>query len=201
MPGISEDDFIEYCSLSEGWITGVSICGGEPSLQPDLISFMRRIRSLGLAIKIDTNGSMPDVLGQILHEKLADYAAMDIKGPPDLWPEYTGTGKDCPSEDIKKSIRIVQCFARHEFRTTAAPIVRQDGTISFITADEIAQTAMFIARHTGSKDHSYYIQRFIPRIGGLLDSRLEKFPSTPDNLLDEMRCKASEWLPLAQTRG
>lgn len=201
MPEISTDDFLSYCRDSMGWITGVSICGGEPSLQQDLLPFMRQLKGMGLAIKIDTNGSRPDILERILAEKLADYAAMDIKGPPELWPQYTGMGADFPVDSVKESILLVRRFERHEYRTTAAPVVRCGGGITFITAAEIGEAARFVAGITGDSTHPYYIQRFVPRQGGLIDSRLELFTRTPDNLLAEMQAAAAKWLPNVQLRG
>ena len=201
MPEISPEDFLSYCRDSSDWLTGVSICGGEPTLQPDLLPFMRQLKRMGLAVKLDTNGSRPDILEQVLSEKLADYAAMDIKGPPEIWPQYTGTGEACPEQAIMDSILLVRRFPRHEYRTTAAPVVRCGGGITFITAAEIGGAARFVARHTGDSSHPYFIRKFVPRNNGLLDARLEKFPETPLDQLEAMLQAAAEWLPNAQLRG
>ena len=201
MPEISPEDFLAYCRDSADWLTGVSICGGEPSLQPDLLPFMRQLKRMGLAVKMDTNGSNLAVLEQVLSEKLADYVAMDIKGPPELWPYYTGTGEACPAQAIKESILLVRRFPRHEYRTTAAPVLRRGGGITFISAAEIGEAARFVSRHTGDSSHPYFIQKFVPRNNGLLDSRFEKFPETPPDLMESMLQAAAEWLPNAQLRG
>ena len=170
-------------------------------MQLSLLPFMRQMKQMGLAVKLDTNGSNPALLEKILTENLADYVAMDIKGPPEIWPQYTGTGKDCPVQAIKDSVLLAQKFPRHEYRTTAAPVVRCGGEITFISAAEIGEAARFIALHTGSGAHTYFIQKFVPRNNGLLDSRLEKFPETPPDLLEAMQSAAAEWLPNAQLRG
>lgn len=198
LPPVRQEDVLSYCS-SSGWVNGISICGGEPSLQPGLEAFIKKARSIGLAIKLDTNGSHPEILEKLLAEGLIDYLAMDIKGPLELW--NCSCGIKCPAEKMKASILLAQFFPQHEFRTTAAPIARPDGMISFMTADEIGKTAHFIAEHTGCRDHQYFIQKFIPRANGLLDARMEKFPKTPDNLLYAMLEAASKWLPAAQLRG
>lgn len=196
---VREEDFLSYCSASSSWLTGISICGGEPTLQPDLESFLLNVRGLGLKIKVDTNGSKPEVLESLLKKQLADYVAMDIKGPINLWKNITGV--NCPAEDMKRSMLIVQHFPRYEFRTTAAPIIRDSGEISFMTAEEIGDTAKFIALYTKNEMHSYFIQKFIPRKNGLLEPKLECFNETPALLLDDMLAEAIKYLPKTQMRG
>ena len=199
LPPVRENDFINFCSNSGGWLNGVSICGGEPTLQPDLEEFIKNVRSAGLSVKLDTNGSRPEILERLLSAKLVDYAAMDVKGPPELWDNIAGV--KCPAGKMKESMLIVQRFPEHEFRTTAAPVIRSDGSISFLSAEEAGETARFIAEHTGRQNHRYFIQKFIPRENGLLDARIEKFPETPFALLEKMAEAARKYLPEAQLRG
>lgn len=199
LPPVREEDFLDFCSSSGGWVNGVSICGGEPALQPDLEEFVKKVRALGLSVKIDTNGSCPEVLEKLLSAGLVDYVAMDIKGPPYLWDSITGV--KCPADRIKESMLVVQCFPQYEFRTTAVPVLRADDTISFITPEEMENTARFITEHTGRKDHRYFIQKFIPRENGLLDVRMEKFSETPFQLLEQMEKAVRKYLPEVQLRG
>lgn len=101
-------------------LDGVVISGGEPTIHPDLPEFIRSIRSLGLLVKLDTNGSHPSLLKQLLKDKLLDYVAMDIKAPWAKYPMLTGgfTG----IEDIQCSLNlIVQSGVASEFRTTVVP--------------------------------------------------------------------------------
>ena len=136
----------------------------------------------------------------LLDEKLVDYAAMDVKAPRGLFPEVSGAPESA-MDAVEESLRVVPRFPDHEFRTTAAPVIRAGGGISFLTAAEIRETARMIAGLTGSGGHKYYLQKFVPRKGGLLDARLESFPETPRELLENMRLEAAAYLPKCAVRG
>ncbi|MFA6433855.1 MAG: anaerobic ribonucleoside-triphosphate reductase activating protein [Elusimicrobiales bacterium] len=196
---LSEGDFLKYLDGVRQWVDGVVVCGGEPTLQPDLIPFLSRLKAEGLSVKLDTNGGSPGVLVRLLAEKLVDYAAMDIKGPRGLWRVLSGGY--CAESAIIESMRAVAGFPDHEFRTTAAPVLRGGEEISFLTAEEMAAAARLITEITGSADHKYYIQKFIPRKGGLVDPRLENCPETPPQLLEDMKKAAREYLPKCEIRG
>ncbi|HNR94877.1 MAG TPA: anaerobic ribonucleoside-triphosphate reductase activating protein, partial [Kiritimatiellia bacterium] len=89
----------------------------EPTLQPDLIPFMQKIREHGCRVKLDTNGSLPKVLREIVQAKLADYIAMDIKAPLESYSRLAGIRVD--ASVIAESIEIIaSCGIPHEFRTT-----------------------------------------------------------------------------------
>jgi pyruvate formate lyase activating enzyme len=107
-------DFLEK---RKGFIEGVVISGGEPSLHPDVIRVCQTIRQMGYPIKLDTNGSRPDVLKKLISSGLIDYVAMDIKTVPEQYPPYIQ--KDCNTEAITSSIRLIKNSGlSHEFRTT-----------------------------------------------------------------------------------
>jgi len=196
---IGDAGFLEYLETVKEWVTGVVICGGEPTLQPDLIPFIKEIRSRNLAVKLDTNGSHPKVLAQLLGQGLVDYIAMDVKGPEPLWPATAGV----PSYEtaMLESIKLVCQFPVYEYRTTVAPVIRADNTISFLTVPEMAAAAELIIKTTGSPAHKYYVQKFIPRKDGLLDARLEAFPETPIQLLQDIHKEVLKHLPNTQVRG
>ena len=93
------------------------ISGGEPTLQSDLPDFLKKVKQLGLAVKLDTNGTLPDVLERIIRDRLVDYIAMDIKTSLEKYDRVTGVS--CPVESIKKSIRLIRhSGVEFEFRTT-----------------------------------------------------------------------------------
>ena len=96
---------------------GVVVTGGEPTLQGDLPQFLYRVKQLGLAIKLDTNGSQPDVLQALLADQLVDYVAMDIKAP---WDKYARlAGISCDAILLRRSLRLIAASGLpHEFRTT-----------------------------------------------------------------------------------
>jgi len=198
-PEITEKQFLAFLDKRVGRLDGVVISGGEPSLRRGLVSFAKKIKAKGFLIKLDTNGSSPEVLARLLAGKLADYVAMDVKGPRALWRSITGQGES--GDAMIESMRLVARFPRYEFRTTAGPVLRGGGDITFLTAAEIAETAKLILETTGGAGHRYFIQKFVPRKDGLLDSRLEKFPETPGELLEEMRKAAAVYLPGTEIRG
>jgi pyruvate formate lyase activating enzyme len=98
-------------------VDGVVISGGEPTIQKGLAGIMERIRSIGCRIKLDTNGSRPEVLDRIIMDGLADYIAMDIKAPPEKY--HLLAGRKVQAGSILESIRMIAGSGiRHEFRTT-----------------------------------------------------------------------------------
>lgn len=105
------------------FLDGVCVTGGEPTLQPGLLPFLRQIRSLGLKVKLDTNGARPDVLERILSEELADYAAMDLKAPEATYPPACGREDDATLLPlVRKSIVLLMGGSiPFEFRTTLVP--------------------------------------------------------------------------------
>lgn len=96
---------------------GVVVSGGEPTLQADLPTFLHQLKSMDLAVKLDTNGSRPDVLEALLKDRLVDYIAMDIKAP---WDKYeTLAGGACDAILLRRSMRLIASSGLpHEFRTT-----------------------------------------------------------------------------------
>ena len=111
---------------------GVVISGGEPTLQPDLGEFLARLKSLGLEVKLDTNGSRPDVLEMLFAAQLVDYVAMDIKAPWTTYDRLTGGARDTIL--LRRSLRLIAGSGLpHEFRTT-----RVDPLLS---ADDCAEIA------------------------------------------------------------
>lgn len=178
------------------WYNGICICGGEPTLQSDLIPFIKRLKQLGLSVKLDTNGTNPEILERILDENIVDYVAMDVKAPPQLYIGLTGREFD---ENIKRSLQIVPRFEDYEFRTTFAPIPLEEGS-RFFTVDEATEIAKNIIEITGSDKHRYFLQKFLPIRGSLLDSRYESFPETPEHYLKTVCSEVKKYLPNTQLR-
>lgn len=135
-PGVSsnvEKEFFEFLEKRKGKLEGVCITGGEPTIQPDLTDFIKKIRNLGYFVKLDTNGSRPDVVRNIIKEKLADFIAMDIKGTPEKYKETTGGKADI--ERIKLSVDLIKNSGiPYEFRTTVVPGIHEESDF-----DEIAK--------------------------------------------------------------
>lgn len=104
-------------------LDGVVVSGGEPTLQPDLLDLCRRIKDLGFPIKLDTNGSRPRAIKNLIEANLVDYIAMDLKTDPVLYRSYIKA--TCRPDPIVKSVQLIMgSGVDYEFRTTCVkPIV------------------------------------------------------------------------------
>lgn len=116
-PAISEEKIFNFLRSRQEYLQGVVVSGGEPTLQKDLAVFLGKIKQLGYLIKLDTNGSHPDRLGRLIHSKLVDYIAMDVKTSLGRYQEMIDARVD--GEKIRASIDIIiHSGLHHEFRTT-----------------------------------------------------------------------------------
>ena len=150
MPDIPVEEFMEFLSHKKKWIDGVTILGGEPTLHKGLLDFMRLLKSKGFDVKLDTNGTNPEIIKKAISEKIVDYIAMDIKNSRERYEE---TVKVKPSlEKIDESIKLIMdagksSLIEYDFRTTALP--------RFHTKDDFEKISQWIK---GAK--TYYIQQF-----------------------------------------
>ena len=114
---IPEERLLQFLKAHRDQLDGVVISGGEPTIQADLFSFIQRLKAEGFLVKLDTNGSRPHVLHQLLKGKLLDYMAMDIKAPLDIYDRLSGVRT--PINRIRESIELIaRSNVAHEFRTT-----------------------------------------------------------------------------------
>lgn len=117
-PVMDEAALMAFLEKRRGLLDGVAITGGEPCLRPDLPDLMRRIRGLGFAVKLDTNGTHPELLNAILREGLADYVAMDIKNSPEKYARTAGLA-ELDLTPIRRSVALLTAGnVDYEFRTT-----------------------------------------------------------------------------------
>ncbi len=115
---MDEEEFFSFLKKRTGVLDGVAITGGEPTLVPDLPAFMERVRSMGFKVKLDTNGSRPEVLRAIITAGLADYVAMDIKNSKDNYGKTVGIA-DFSLAPVEESVDILMgSGVPFEFRTT-----------------------------------------------------------------------------------
>ena len=139
---VDEGLVVDALQSRAAFLDGVVITGGEPTLQEDLRAFIEQIRAMRLKVKLDTNGSRPDVLADLLAGHLLDCVAMDIKAPFARYPQLTGV--DAPVEAIRDSIaRLAAGGTPCEFRTTFVPPL-----LSKHDLDEIRSYLPDGARHT-----------------------------------------------------
>ena len=117
-PVLPEEDVLSFLQRRRGLLDGVVLSGGEPLLQPDAIDFLRKVRGMGFAVKLDTNGCFPGRLAAIVEAGLVDYAAMDIKNCREKYPQTVGVpGFDTAA--VEESVRLLaRSGVDHEFRTT-----------------------------------------------------------------------------------
>jgi pyruvate formate lyase activating enzyme len=114
---ISEESIMNFLELRKGKLEAITISGGEPTIQPDLIGFALKVKQLGYSIKLDTNGSMPNVVKQLSDANLIDYWAMDIKAPLSLYS--TICGSPINENHILESMEYIRSSGKEwEFRTT-----------------------------------------------------------------------------------
>ena len=134
-PAIMEEgELFAFLQKRRGLLDGVAITGGEPTLRPDLPELMRRIREMGYAVKLDTNGGHPGRLAAILEEGLADYVSMDIKNSPEKYARTCGL-EQVDLEPIRESVRLLMAGETdYEFRTTVVDELHQAADFEAIGA-------------------------------------------------------------------
>jgi len=114
-----------------GFLDGVVLTGGEPTLSPEIKRISSELKELGFLVKLDTNGTNPEVLEELLGEGLVDYVALDLKAPFFRYPEYTGKEGEEILRAVKRSVEAVLGKARdYEFRTTVAPGLSKEDLLS-----------------------------------------------------------------------
>lgn len=168
---MKESDVMEFLDSRKGKLDAVAITGGEPTIQDGLADFIREIKKKNYAVKIDTNGSQPQIINALLQEKLIDYIAMDIKAPLD---KYKDIVKVAVNQDaIKESVRIIlKAQIPYEFRTTIVA--------SQLDENDILQIGRMI---NGAS--RYVLQMFVP--SKTLDNRFLKEKSFPYEKLEKIK--------------
>lgn len=147
---VAERPLVRYWRRNRDFLDGVCITGGEPTLQEDLPRLCRRIKSLGLKVKLDTNGSNPQMLRKLIKEGLLDYIAMDIKAPLGKYPALTAVEGET-IDKVRESIHIIiSSGVEHEFRTTVIKEKHSQEDIGAI-AREVKDAQCFV------------LQRFVPQ--------------------------------------
>ncbi len=184
-PDMLEDFFIER----KGWIDGVCVTGGEPCFQPGIEKLLEWIKDLGLKVKLDTNGSFPDVLRSLIDQGLLDFIAMDLKAPFDAARYRIASGNRDSDlvERIQRSIDILRSSGLpHEFRTTVVPMIH--------SPEDIESIAKSIAG-----DEDYVLQRFSPKT--TIDPRYSKLEPYREEDLKRALERAKKYVKRVRIRG
>jgi pyruvate formate lyase activating enzyme len=165
-----EKEILSFLEKRKGLLEGLVITGGEPLLQEDIAAFTEKVKKLGYPVKIDTNGTYPEKLKELIDKKLVDYVAMDVKAPKNKYNQLTGVKTDISK--IEKSIEIIKADAPdYEFRTTFAP--------ELLKKEDIIEIAKWL---DGAK--LFYLQQF-KNNSPLMSSKLDNVVPYSKEYLNE----------------
>lgn len=183
-PVIPEEEVLAHLEKKRRLLDGVAVTGGEPLLQKDLPAFLEKLKQMGYPVKLDTNGSFPDRLKELVKAGLADYVAVDIKNCPEKYAETVGV-PDFDLTPVRETVDFLLSGAvDYEFRTT---VVR-----AFHTAEDIEKAAAWIR---GAR--RYFLQNFVDS-GNLIRPGLTGV--SPEEM-EEMASRARAILPDVALRG
>lgn len=155
-PVISEEEIFAFLRKRKGVLSGVCITGGEPTLQPDLLPFIKKIKELGYLVKLDTNGYRPDVLRQLLAEGMLDHVAMDIKNCKEKYAIATGVS-EIDIAKIEESVELIkQSGIAYEFRTTVVKELHSEEDFAAIGEWLLGAEAYYLQSY---RDNENVIQR------------------------------------------
>jgi pyruvate formate lyase activating enzyme len=183
---IPEADFFDFLAKRKGMLDGVCVTGGEPILQKDLPEFLKKIRKRGFLVKLDTNGSQPEMLEKLLRAGLLDYIALDVKSSPEAYEKLVGVKGVAKKIETAKNL-IMQSGVSYEFRTT---LVRE-----LVDEKEWASILEFVK---GAE--KFFLQNFEGK-RGCLDSEFEKYHGFTKKELDQMCKEAKEFVTKCGVRS
>ena len=180
MANISFSDIKRCISSYEDWIDGVVISGGEPCISPSLPNLIKEFRHMGLKIKLDTNGSYPDVLEQLIRDDLLDYVAMDFKAPLNEFSYRRCSGVWTDIKAIGKSLDLLlEGNVDYEFRVTICP--------GLLEVEDIKSMG---ERIQGAK--RFVLQSFVPQ--NTLDPSMTEGPPCAKETMEDMKRALSPYV-------
>ncbi len=144
----SQEEILQFLKERKGFLDGVCITGGEPTLNKEIPEFIKKIKALGYKIKLDTNGTNPEMLELLLKKGLVDYVAMDFKAPLDKYGKAVNAKVNIA--DLKKSVSLIKKFLDYEFRITVVP--------SLTDVNDLIEIAKFLNEVGANK--AFYLQQF-----------------------------------------
>jgi pyruvate formate lyase activating enzyme len=181
-PEFSEEEIFSFLKKRQGLLQGVVICGGEPTIQKDLFLFISKIKEMGFLVKLDTNGTNPETLKELIKENFIDYVAMDIKLPKEKYQKILGISGDI----IEESINILKnSNLEYEFRTTVVPTIHEK--------KDIIEIAKWI-----SPQDKYFIQNFNSQ--KTIDQKFENMKGFTQEELLEIKESISPYFKIVEIR-
>lgn len=174
---ITSEEVLDFLATRKNKLEGMCLTGGEPLLNSDVAEFLYKVKQMGFSVKLDTNGTFPELLESIIKDRLADYVAMDIKNSAD---KYNLTcGREVNMRNILKSVELLKCGkADYEFRTT---VVRQ-----LHDEEDIESIAKWLS---GAK--VWYLQQFVDS-GDLIGQGMS---ALEEDVLHRFCATAQKYLP------
>lgn len=188
-PVMEEGEFLAFLSKRMGLLDAVCVSGGEPTLQPGLADLLEEIKKMGYLVKLDTNGSRPEILKDLVSRGLLDYVAMDIKNAPHRYGQTAGV--TVQMEQIEESIRfLLEDRVDYELRTTVVEQLHDCDAM-----ERMGQWVSSLA--TGRMVKRWFVQPFVDR-----DTVLFTGLSRPnDAQLSEFAGVLSRFSALSEIRG
>jgi pyruvate formate lyase activating enzyme len=188
-PLLTEKDFFKFLKERKGLLEGLVVCGGEPTINKELPSFIKKIKKLEYLVKLDTNGSNSKMLKELIDKKLIDYVAMDIKAPREKYEKAIGGSRHYSSnimENIEGSINILkESGIDFEFRTTLVP--------GLLGKKDILEIVRWI-----KPSPKYFLQNF--RAQKTIDSEFEKLRPYSYEYLSEIKKAISPFFDICEVR-
>lgn len=149
---ISEEEIFAHLKERRKVIDGVVVSGGEPTLQKELPEFLKRLKYLGFSVKLDTNGTNPTMLKQILDDKLVDYVAMDIKNNFEAYQPITATKKNFSSL-VKESLLVLrESGVEYELRTTLVKECHNENNMRLLAQDLKGEKTLYLQKFVASEN-------------------------------------------------
>ncbi|MBO5009641.1 MAG: anaerobic ribonucleoside-triphosphate reductase activating protein [Clostridia bacterium] len=181
---ISDTDFFAFLDSRRERLQGICVSGGEPTLYPQLEEFIREIKDRGFLVKLDTNGTRPEVLQSLVENNLLDYVAMDIKNSPLRYGETVGITDFDPTPIAESAAILMNGKTDFEFRTT---VVRE-----LHTPKDIEQIGQWL-----SGDEKFFLQTFVDS-GDLIGTGYSGYTACE---MEELTNLLKKYIPKAQKRG
>lgn len=180
----SQEEIFDYLNKRKGILDGICITGGEPLLYDGVVDFIKKVRELGLLVKLDTNGSFPEKLEYLINNRLVDYVAMDIKNSKEKYAETIGL-KEYDLSNVEKSVALLlEGKVEYEFRTT---IVAE-----YHSAQDIVAIGEWIK---GAK--RYFLQNFVDS-GNLIGCDMH---AVSKEFMKELQIQAAKFVEKVELRG
>lgn len=183
---LTEAGLFHFLEERKGKLDGVVVTGGEPTIHHDLPDFLTKIKALGFDIKLDTNGTNPEMLKKVLSDNLVDYLAMDIKSDEARYEKTTGTKFDFGK--IKESVKIImESGLPYEFRTTCVP--------GFLDEEAIENMGKMI-----EGADKWFLQRF-KSDADMIDGELVGKPGFPEEQMERFAVIGRKHVKECEVRG